>query len=102
MEQEAKKEEILLEKDDCLNARLKLELKCARAVHDIAKELEHKKARIAVLEKKAEEKLAKVEEAKLAGMLALTNELTAEVSFLHNQLRYSDYLGDHLGNSTSN
>ena len=81
MKQEAKKEEILLEKDDCLNERSKLELKHARAVHDIAKELEKRKARIEELEKEAQEKQAQLEEAKCAGKLALANELTEEVLF---------------------
>lgn len=83
MEQEAKKEEIISEKDDCLNERSKLELKRARTVHDIAKELEHKKSRIEELERESQEKLSKVEEAKSVGMLALANERTEEVLFFH-------------------
>ncbi|XP_024371268.1 uncharacterized protein [Physcomitrium patens] len=80
---EAKKEEILSEKDDCVNERSKLELKHARAVHDITKKLEQKRVRIEMLEKNAQEKLGKAEEAKSAGKLALANELTEEVTLLH-------------------
>lgn len=70
------------EKDDCLNERSKLELKHARVVHDIAKDLGQRKARIEELEKEAQEKLAKLEEAKSAGKLALANEINEEVLFL--------------------
>lgn len=67
------------EKDDCLNERSKLELKHARVVHDIAKELGQRKARIEELEKEVQEKLAKLEEAKSAGKLVLANEINEEV-----------------------
>lgn len=64
-----------------MNERSKLELKHARAVHDITKKLEQKRVRIEMLEKNAQEKLGKAEEAKSAGKLALANELTEEVLF---------------------
>jgi hypothetical protein len=80
MLQEAKKEEIMSEKDDCLNEKSKLELKHARAVHDVAQEAHKKTVFIQRLEKEIEDKQSKAEEAKDQGKLALAMELLNEVN----------------------
>lgn len=67
------------EKDDCLNERSKLELKHARAVHDIAQQLEKKKAFIQKLENDINTKQSKEDEARSLGKVALANELAAQV-----------------------
>lgn len=82
--QEVKREEILLEKDECLNERSKMELKHARAVHDITQELERKTILIHELEKQMQGLQAKADEAKVLGKMAVANDLTGEVQFLSN------------------
>lgn len=81
--QEAKKEEILLEKDECLNERSKLELKHARAVHDIAQELEKRTLYIQDMETKVELLQTKAEEARVQGRTEIAQDLLQEV-FLSN------------------
>lgn len=77
--QEAKKEEILLEKDECLNERSKLELKHARAVHDIAQELEKRTLYIQDMETKVQLLQTKAEEARVQGRTEIAQDLLQEV-----------------------
>ncbi|KAH8967205.1 hypothetical protein BDL97_03G066500 [Sphagnum fallax] len=86
--QEAKKEEIMSEKDDCLNEKSKLELKHARAVHDVAQEAHKKTVFIQRLEKEIEDKQSKAEEAKDQGKLALAMELLTEVTVMREQCEH--------------
>ncbi|CAK9270323.1 unnamed protein product [Sphagnum jensenii] len=86
--QEAKKEEIMSEKDDCLNEKSKLELKHARAVHDVAQEAHKKTVFIQRLEKEIEDKQSKAEEAKDQGKLALAMELLNEVTVMREQCEH--------------
>jgi hypothetical protein len=88
MLQEAKKEEIMSEKDDCLNEKSKLELKHARAVHDVAQEVHKKTVFIQRLEKEIEDKQSKAEEAKDQGKLALAMELLNEVTVMREQCEH--------------
>jgi hypothetical protein len=88
MLQEAKKEEIMSEKDDCLNEKSKLELKHARAVHDVAQEAEKKTVFIQRLEKEIEDKQSKADEAKDQGKLALAMELLNEVTVMREQCEH--------------
>ncbi|BBN17879.1 hypothetical protein Mp_7g17660 [Marchantia polymorpha subsp. ruderalis] len=85
IKQEAKKEEILLEKDECLNERSKLELKHARAVHDIAQELEKRTLYIQDMETKVELLQTKAEEARVQGRTEIAQDLLQEVMSLRDQ-----------------
>ena len=67
------------EKDGCLNERSKLELKHARAVHDIAQELENKKTWIQKLETEHCSMVTKAEEARSLGKHELASEFLAKV-----------------------
>ncbi|KAL2614181.1 hypothetical protein R1flu_025873 [Riccia fluitans] len=83
--QEAKKEEILQEKDECLNERSKLELKHERASHDIAQELDKRMLYIQETEIRILQLQAKAEEAKAQGKTAAADELLNEVTSLTDQ-----------------
>lgn len=67
------------EKDGCLNERSKLELKHARAVHDIAQELENKKTWVQKLETEHYSMITKAEEARSSGEHELASEFLAKV-----------------------
>ncbi|CAM6106879.1 unnamed protein product [Calypogeia fissa] len=83
--QEVKREEILLEKDECLNERSKMELKHARAVHDISQELERKTILIHEMEKQMVGLQAKADEAKNLGKMEVAADFLGEVMYFDEQ-----------------